>query len=176
VGGGAGSGEDVADDEVPAGGFHGGEGFAGVGGADADAGFFVEREVGADEFGERGVDFDGELARAWSGVGEVAGQGEGAAAEVEGVDGVVGGEGVVGEVGEASDVLEFEVGGVVEVDVGLGGVVDGEEVGGGVVGVGHEAGEAAAGVCGGGCGGGSARHSGLIIDGLGRSWPGGRFG
>lgn len=145
--------EDVRDDEVQAAGRgpgQGGEGLAGVAdlGGDVDAGP-LPGKVLFDEVEQRAVHLDHALAGAGAGGGEVAGQGQGASAEVEGVHrsthrSVLGPvrpvlpvEGV-DEVAEAPGVLELQVGRVTEVDVGLRGVVQGQQPAAVVVDVGEQ--------------------------------------
>jgi len=92
---------------------------------------------------EGGVPLDDLLGGAGAGGGEVPGEGEGAAAEVDGVQGPAGGGGQVDDVAEAALVLEGEVGGVVEIDVRLRRPVDQQCPGTRPVPVGYELGEPA---------------------------------
>ena len=63
----------------------------GVGGADPDPRLRVQRQLLADELDQRGVHLDDLLGGAGAGGGDVAGEGEGAAAQVHDVQGRPGG-------------------------------------------------------------------------------------
>src|SRR5690606_8810282 len=124
MGGHAGAAEDVGDDHVRRvgrGRLHPG---AGVRGVQGDVAVGGQRQVCGDEVQQGAVGLDHLLPGAGPGDGQVAGQGEGAAAQVHRVQWASGPVEGVQDVAEPPGVLELQVAGVVEVDVGLRGPVD----------------------------------------------------
>ncbi len=110
------AGEDVADDDVAAARLERRELGPRLADPEPEA---VRAELGAHQLGHPGVGLDDQLARAGARRGDVAGQRAGAAAEVQRVErGAVGRE-QVEQVADQADVLELQVGRVLEVDVGL---------------------------------------------------------
>lgn len=92
---------------------------------------------------EGGVAFDGLLGGAGASGGDVAGEGEGAAAEVHGLHGFARRGGEVDDMADAALVLEVQIRRVVEVHVRLWGAVDEQRPGPRTVPVGHQLGEPA---------------------------------
>lgn len=100
-------------------------------------------EFAADQLDEGRVALDDLLGGAGAGGGDVAGEGEGTAAEVHGLYRFAGRGDEVDDVPEAALVLEGEIGGVVQVDVRLRRPVDQQGPGPRAVPVGYELGEPA---------------------------------
>jgi hypothetical protein len=133
--------EDVGDDQVRLALRAAGQQVAGVSAAYPQLPAPVERELPADQLGEPGVDLDHLLPGAGTARGDVAGEGECAAAEVQGADGLARGRGEIGEVAEAALVLEGQVGRVRQVHVGLRRAVEQQRPGVGPVPVGEDLGQ-----------------------------------
>src|SRR5690606_15539284 len=123
VGGGAGAREHVEHHQVRRPGRDAGERGAGVADGDLDA-RAVGGQPGGHEVDQARVQLDHALRRPGAGGGDVAGQRPGAAAEVQRADRLGRRGDQVGDVGQPADVLELQVGGVVEVDVRLCGAVE----------------------------------------------------
>jgi len=114
----------VADHQVVAGHSGGFEYLPGVGRPDPDAPARRQRQVPADEVGERRVDLGHQLPRPRPGVREVARQRQAPSAQVQDAQRLAGREREVGDVPDALDVLELQVARVVEVDLALRDAVD----------------------------------------------------
>ena len=84
----------------------------------------VQRQLPADELDQRGVDLDDLLGGARPGRRDIAGQRQGAAAQMDDAQRFAGRCGQVGDVPEPPLVGEVEVRRVVEVHMGLRGTVD----------------------------------------------------
>lgn len=130
--------EDVGDDHVPGGRSRALQGRAGVTGADVDSAVGRQGQVLGDQ-GEQGrVGVHGALPGTGAGGGGVPGQRQRTSAQVQHIQRSRRGDGVQ-EMGDAAGVLELQVGGVVQIEVGLGGAVHGQQPGGVAVQVGQQA-------------------------------------
>ncbi len=114
----------------------------GVRAVHGDAASRRQRQLLGDQFEQSVVRLHDVLAGAGAGGGEVAGQRQGAAAEVDDVERIARCGHGVQDVGEPLGVLELQVRGRVQIDVRLRRSVDGEQPGPRPVDVGHELGGA----------------------------------
>lgn len=134
--------EDIRDQDVEGSGRGPFQQAPGVRAVHGDAAVGGDRQLFGDQFEEPEIGLGDVLAGARPGRGGVAGQGERTAAEVEYVQRCARCRRAVDDMGEPSRVLELQVFRCVEVDVGLGRAVDGEQPGPVPVHVGEESGGA----------------------------------
>lgn len=142
MGGHPGAAEDIGDQDVRRVRWRLFEPAAGVGAVHADPRPLGQRQMLGDQRQQSAVRLRHVLPRTRPGGGDVAGQGECPAAEVDHVEGRAGSGGTVQYVGQAPYVLELQVRRIVQVDVRLRGLVDREQPGPVAVDVGQQSGGA----------------------------------
>lgn len=135
--------EDVRDQQIDGGGGRRLQPLPGVGRVQGDTASVRQRQMFPDQPQQCAVRLHDVLPGAGAGHRHIAGQGQRPAAEVQDVQGRARLRRAVHDVGEPAYVLELQVGRVVEVDVGLGRVVDREQPGPVAVHVGQQPGGAA---------------------------------